>query len=202
MLGLAVAGFAPTRAFPQTADPGPGLVGLQYANDIEQAAAIANQQVFDALDASCNPGGVFDTVPEPAAPPVGSACSNEERFFVSLNARELVHTANEIRGSGAIIASLGQNVEGLGRALRWTAAEELAVQGSMATEFSNGQLSSLAGRLSALRFGARGFGVANLYRLDPNYRLDPKRDRLLASTQESRRPARRPAKRTAVGADS
>jgi len=97
--------------------------------------------------------------------------------LVYLNSRELVHTANEIRGSGATIASLGQNLEGLGRALRWTAAEELAAQGSMATEFSNGQLSNLAARLSALRFGARGFGVANLYR------VDPKRDRLLASTQ-------------------
>ena len=174
-LAFASAVFAPLAALAQTADPGPGLVGLQYANDIEQAAAIANQQVFDALDASCNPGGVFDTVPEPGAPPVGTACSNEDRFFVYLNARELVHTANEIRGSGATIASLGQDLEGLGLALRWTAAEELAAQGSMATEFSNGQLSNLAARLSALRFGARGFGVVNLYR------PDPKRDRLLAS---------------------
>ena len=114
-------------------------------------------------------------MPEPGAPPVGTACSNEDRFFVYLNARELVQTANEIRGSGATIASLGQNLEGLGLALRWTAAEELAAQGSMATEFSNGQLSNLAARLSALRFGARGFGVVNLYR------PDPKRDRLLAS---------------------
>jgi len=172
-----VATLAPTAATAQTADPGPGLVGLVYANDIEQAAAQANQQVFDALDASCNPGGVFDTVPEPGAPPVGTTCSDESRFFVYLNARELVHTANEIRGSGATIASLGQTLEGLGRALRWTAAEELAAQGSMATEFSNGQLSNLAARLNALRFGARGFGVANLYR------VDPKRDRLLASIQ-------------------
>lgn len=161
----------------QTADPGPGLVGLPYANAVEQAAARANQQVFDALDASCNPGGIFDTVPEPGAPPAGTTCSDEGRFIVYLNARELVHTANEIRGSGATIASLGQNLEGLGLALRWTAAEELAAQGSMATEFSNGQLSNLAARLSALRFGARGFGVANLYR------ADPRRDRLLASAQ-------------------
>jgi len=167
---------APLAAAAQTADPGPGLIGLTYANDVEQAAAVANQQVFNALDASCNPGGIFDTVPEPSAPPVGSACSDEGRFIVYLNARELVHTANEIRGSGATVASLGQNLEGLGLALRWTAAEELAVQGSMATEFSNGQLSSLAARLSALRFGARGFGVAQAYR------VDPRRDRLLAST--------------------
>lgn len=165
-------------AFAQTADPGPGLIGLPYANDVERAAAVANQQVFDALDPLCNPGGIFDTVPEPAAPPPGSGCADEGRFIVYLNARELVHTANELRGSGATIASLGQNIEGLGRALRWTAAEELAAQGSMTTEFSNGQLSNLAARLSALRFGARGFGVNNAYR------MDPRRDRLLASTQE------------------
>ena len=122
VLALAAAATGPGRA--QTADPGPGLVGLQYANGVEQAAAVANQQVFNALDASCNPGGIFDTVPEPGAPPVGTGCENEGRFIVYLNARELVHTANEIRGSGATIASLGQNLEGLGLALRWTAAEE------------------------------------------------------------------------------
>lgn len=165
-------------AFAQTADPGPGLIGLTYANDVERAAAVANQQVFETLDPLCNPGGVFDTVPEPAAPPPGSGCADEGRFIVYLNARELVHTANELRGSGATVASLGQSIEGLGRALRWTAAEELAAQGSMTTEFSNGQLSNLAARLSALRFGARGFGVSNAYR------MDPRRDRLLASTQQ------------------
>ena len=175
-LAVAVAVLTPLAARAQTADPGPGLIGLTYANEVEQAAALANQQVFNALDASCNPGGIFDTVPEPSAPPVGTTCSDEGRFLVYLNSRELVHTANEIRGSGATIASLGQNLEGLGLALRWTAAEELAVQGSMATEFSNGQLSNLAARLSALRFGARGFGGSNAYR------VDPRRDRLLAST--------------------
>jgi hypothetical protein len=86
--------LAPLAGVAQTTDPGLGLVGLAYANDIEQAAALANQQVFDALDASCNPGGIFDTVPEPAAPPGGPGCSDEGRFIVYLNARELVHTAN------------------------------------------------------------------------------------------------------------
>ena len=74
--GLALAAFAPAPGRAQTADPGLGLVGLAYANDIEQAAAQANQQVFDALDASCNPGGIFDTVPEPGAPPAAaSSCA-------------------------------------------------------------------------------------------------------------------------------
>jgi uncharacterized protein with beta-barrel porin domain len=185
-----ITAITPLAGVAQTTDPGLGLVGLPYANDIEQAAALANQQVFDALDASCNPGGIFDTVPEPAAPPGGPGCSDEGRFIVYLNARELVHTANEIRGSGATVASLGQNLEGLGLALRWTAAEELAAQGSMATEFSNGQLSNLAARLSALRFGARGFGVANLYR------ANPRRDRLLASAQDDQAAAGDSARET------
>jgi uncharacterized protein with beta-barrel porin domain len=176
-LSLAMVASTPVASIAQTANPGLGLVGLPYANDVENAAAQANQAVFNALDASCNPGGIYDTDPEPDTPPVGTGC-NEDRFFVYQNSRELVHTANEIRGSGATIASLGQNLTGLGLALRWTAAEELAVQGSMATDFANDQLSSLAARLSALRFGAGGFGIANFYR------LNPARDRLLAATQE------------------
>ena len=175
-LGFATVSLMSFDVAAQTANPGLGLVGLAYANDVENAAAIANQSVFEALDASCNPNGIFDTEPEPAVPPLGTGC-NEDRFFVYLNSRELVHTANEIRGSGATIASLGQNLEGLGLALRWTAAEELAAQGSMATEFANGQLSNLAARMTALRFGVGGFGITNLYRMRPD------RDRLLASTE-------------------
>lgn len=164
-LGCVLGTLVPALTLAQTGDPGPGLVGLAYANDVERAAAEANQTVFEALDTSCNPGGVFDTEPDPAAPPLGTDC-DADRFFVYQNTRELVHTANEIRGSGITIASLGQNLEGLGLALRWTAAEELAAQGSMATEFANGQLSNLAARMSALRFGAGGFGIASLYRVE------------------------------------
>lgn len=153
----------PVFASAQTANPGLGLEGLEYANDVERAAAVANQGVFDRLDVPCNPGGIFDTQPEPIAPPPGTTC-NGDTFFVYLNARELVQTANEIRGSGASVASLGLDIEGLGKALRWTAAEEFAVQSSMATEFSNGQLSNLAARLSALRFGAGGAGIASRIR--------------------------------------
>lgn len=174
-LGLAAAALAPLGAAAQSSNPGPGLVGLPYANDVERAAAEANQVVFETLDTSCNPGGIFDTEPEPAAPPPGTDC-NDDRLFVYLNARELVHTANEIRGAGATVASLGQDLEGLGLALRWTAAEEFAAQSSMATEFANGQLSNLAARMNALRFGAGGFGIAGLHG------AYPERDRLLAST--------------------
>jgi len=167
--------LAPGLAAGQTQNPGPGLVGLAYANEIESAAAVANQATFDALDPVCNPGGFFDTQPEPAGPLPGSACS-EDHFFVYTNTRELVHTANELRGSGASVASLGTDLQGLGTALRWTAAEELAAIGSMATEFSNGQLGNLAARLNAFRLAtAAAPGVAW-------YRLRPDPDTLFAST--------------------
>jgi hypothetical protein len=161
------------RAQSEGAESGPGLQGLasQYSNGVERAAAVANMLVFDALEPDCNPGGVFDFEPSPeyddlfgrqATP--GPLCT-ADTFHVYLNARELVHTANELQGSGPTVASLGLDLEGLGLALRWTAAEELSAQGSMATEFANGQLSSLAGRLSALRFGSTGFGTAAAFEL-------------------------------------
>jgi hypothetical protein len=164
-----------TGAYAQSNDgeTGPGLPGLEsaYANSIERAAAAANDLVFRTLDGDCNPGGVLDSLPSPVFGDItarqstpGPLC-NPDTFHVYLNARELVHTANELQGSGPTIASLGLDQEGLGLALRWTAAEELAAQGAMATELANGQLSTLAGRLTALRFGAAGFGTAGRYEL-------------------------------------
>ena len=150
---------------------GPGLVGgsLQYANGVERAAAAANDLVYRTLSPDCNPFGVLDRIPTPSFGDLaelqvepGPLC-NEDTFFVYLNSRELAHTANELQGQGPTSASLGVDQEGLGTALRWTAAEELAAQGSMATEFANGQLSTLAARLNALRFGAGGFRTAGMY---------------------------------------
>ncbi len=155
---------------------GPGLLGsgLSYANDIERAAAAANDLVFRTLDTDCNPGGVLDQIPDPTFGDItsvgatrdaggpGPLC-NPDTFFVYVNARELVQTANELQGQGPTIASLHLDQEGLGAALRWTAAEELSAQGSMATEFANSQLSTLAARLTALRFGATGFTTTGLY---------------------------------------
>lgn len=175
VVGIAMLSLAPAVSMAQTGNQGPGLLGLEYANGVERAAAEANQTVFEALDPSCNPGGILDQTPNPGGPPPGAACTADQ-FFVYLNTRELVHSANELRRQGgSTVASLGVDQEGLGLALRWTAAEELAAQGSMATEFANGQLSSLAARMSALRFGAVGFGVAGLFEIDPS--------RAFASTQ-------------------
>lgn len=74
-------------------------------------------------------------------------------------ARELVQTSNEQQGSGPTVFSLGLTVQGLRNALQWVAAEELGTPGTMATKTTSGQLSSVAARLTALKFGVTGFNV-------------------------------------------
>ena len=116
-------------------------------NDLERRAGIANQNTFNALDPVCARG-------------TSTQCSAAQ-FQVYDNVRELVHTANELQGTGATEFSLQLDREGLGFALRWTAAEEVSAQGSSSTEFTNGQIANLASRMTALRFGARGFQIAS-----------------------------------------
>ncbi|MDJ0908232.1 MAG: autotransporter outer membrane beta-barrel domain-containing protein [Woeseiaceae bacterium] len=170
LAGLLMLAIGPL-AFAQSV-PGPGLGGVEpslWDNDIERAAAIANQAVFDLLDESCNPGGVLDNDPDPRVPPDPTACGGDV-FAVYISVRQLIHTANELQGSGPTVASLQLGQSELGTALRWTAAEELAAQGSAATDFANNQLSNLASRLNALRFGATGFSVAGIF--DPSGNAD------------------------------
>ena len=118
---------------------------------LETAAAVANQATFDALR---DPNVVDRDVP------LQGLTSSQLRVFENL--RELVHTFNELQGSGPTEFSLGLDAEGLGFALRWTAAEELSATGSLATEIGKGQLAYLAGRLAALRSGAGGVSVVGL----------------------------------------
>jgi uncharacterized protein with beta-barrel porin domain len=154
-------GAIPGAGFSQSA-PGPGLIPLssQYASEVERAAAVANQATFNQLDTGgCNPGGIYNNIPSPTYNPgLTPACTGGE-FNVFLNTRELVQTANDIQGAGPTVASLGLAVDGLSRSLRWTAAEEMAAQGSIMNEFNNDQLASLKSRINAVRMGARGFTV-------------------------------------------
>lgn len=152
---LFLAAAAVFAAAPARAD----LTDIDFATSLEEAAAAANQAVFDALAADCG----ASSGPNAACPAA--------TFAVFRSVRELVHTSNELLGFGPTEFSLGLDVQGLGFALRWTAAEELAAQGSIATEFANSQLSNLASRLSALRFGARGFRVAGLGRTHGDRRV-------------------------------
>jgi len=111
---------------------------LSQLNALEQSAASANQGTYNELLVACANG-----------------CS-PELTAVFESVEELVHTANELLGIGPTDNSLGLDIEGLGFALRWTAAEEMAAQGSMTTEFAANQLSAMASRVAALRWGIGG----------------------------------------------
>ena len=123
------------------------LTAIPFVNPIEQSAARANQGTYDQLIAA----GCQDQ------DRVGSGSCTGVTFQNFARVRELVHTSNELQGgnSGSTEFSLGLDQEGLGFAMRWTAAEELAAQGSSITEFSSSQQHTLASRISALRFAAR-----------------------------------------------
>lgn len=116
-------------------------------NALERAAARANQASYNQLVGICSNG-------------VGAGCSQSD-LVVFQNTRELVETANELLGSGSTQFSLGVDAEGLGFALRWTAAEELAGQGSSTTKFAASQLSALSTRLAVLRWGVSGLRSAS-----------------------------------------
>jgi outer membrane autotransporter protein len=130
---------------------------LAQLNALETAAARANQASFETLSPACAAG------PGPACPP--------DVFGVFEETRELVHTANELLGTGDTQFSLGLDIDGLGFALRWTAAEELAAQGSMTTEFAASQLSTLSARLAALRWGISGPRLTSLRDADGSIRV-------------------------------
>jgi uncharacterized protein YhjY with autotransporter beta-barrel domain len=131
----------------------------QLQSPIEIAAARANQSVYDLLTIPQGPNLRATCDPSLSADPGEGPCSGET-FRVFANVRHLVHNANQLTGSGPTDFSLGLDRRRLGFALRWTAAEELAAQGNAATRFSADQLNSLASRISALRFGARGSRIA------------------------------------------
>ncbi len=142
LFGLMVTAIVPLAARADLTDP---RILAQF-NALETAAAQANQATFDALSGPCAAG------PGPACP--------DDVFGVFEETRELVHTANELLGTGETTFSLSLDIDALGFALRWTAAEELAAQGSMTTEFAASQISALSARMAALRWGISGPRVA------------------------------------------
>jgi outer membrane autotransporter protein len=141
--------------------------GVRKFTCLERQSAIANQATYNRL--TSDPDGVNgpqSPICDPLALRPQSATCAGATLRVFLNTRELVHTANELLGGGAgrpTIYSLGSDAQGLGFALRWTAAEEMLVPSQLSTEFSNSQTMSALGRLSALRLGSRGFSVAGLF---------------------------------------
>jgi uncharacterized protein with beta-barrel porin domain len=155
---VVVAALASPAAF--AALDNPAL--LSQFSPLEQRAAVANQATFNRLtqDSDGAEGGLAPVCAELQT--VASGSCTGATFQVFRNVRELVHTSNALEGEGSTAFSLDLDSTGLGSALRWTAAEELAAQGSASTRFTNSQLNSLGARLSALRFGVRGPRTAGL----------------------------------------
>lgn len=127
-----------------------GAEGVFQFDPLERAAAIANDNAFVKVQALCGVG------PNNATPTCGGTTLT---LFNRL--RELEDNANELLANrGETQFSLHLDPLGIGDALRWTAPEEYAAQGSMASKFVNSQASVLANRFAALRFASQGLNVA------------------------------------------
>ena len=76
--------------------------------------------------------------------------------------RQMVHTANELEGSGPTADSLSLSEEELGEAMQALADEEVGVQGDWATRSANQQLTNMKGRFAALHSGTTGLSINGL----------------------------------------
>lgn len=128
--------------------------GLYAFNGLEIAAAHENDAAYAALLPICA------TNPATGAPASAACSGNTLLLFDRL--RELEDTANELLHRGEFTFSLRLGAQALGLALRWTAPEEYAAQGSLTSKFANSQLTTLSGRFASLRFAtqvrlARGY---------------------------------------------
>lgn len=161
--------FCLSPAFAQTASGNlTALVssGIYAYNGLEIAAAKTNDAAYAALLPICGNGGTTTA-------PAGSCTGNVLNLFNRL--RELEDTANQLLGRGETTFSLRLGAQALGFALRWTAPEEYAAQGSLTTKFANSQLTTLSGRFSALRFTTQ---IARLARGDVDSDTDSDAPRL------------------------
>jgi len=125
--------------------------GVFQFDNLERLAAIANDNAYVKVQALCGVG------PQNAAP---TCTGNTLTLFNRL--RELENNANELLNNrGETQFSLHLTPEDISEALRWTAPEEYAAQGSMASKFVNSQASVLNNRFSALRFATQGIKLAD-----------------------------------------
>lgn len=133
-----------------------------FSSELEEQAAVAALENYTrlVLEAGCVDTMLVDPSLLPDREGQGVSACTGRTFQIFENVREIVHTGNELTGSGPTLFSLGSDTQGLGFALRWFAAEEYAAQGDMSGDFSSVQIAGLSARMTALRFGARGFQFA------------------------------------------
>jgi len=105
------------------------------------------QDTGDAVQLTC--GGFIGAGADPNTP-----------LFATC--RAMVHTANDLGGSGPNGDSLDLSEDELAASLQEIATEEFAATESMANEISNSRMSPVMSRLVELRGGATGFSVAGL----------------------------------------
>lgn len=124
--------------------------GVFQFDGLERAAAIANDNAYVKVQALCGIGANNSTP---------TCTGNTLTLFNRL--RELEDNANELLANrGETQFSLHLDPDGISEALRWTAPEEYAAQGSMASKFVNSQAAVLTNRFAALRFASQGVGLA------------------------------------------
>src|SRR5271168_907417 len=125
--------------------------GIYAYNGLEIAAAKTNDAAYGALLADgC--GAAPPPVTGTSAPTAPTATCSANQMLLFQRLRELEDTANGLLGRGETTYSLRLGAQAVGFALRWTADEEYAAQGSLTNKFANSQLTTLANRFSALRF--------------------------------------------------
>lgn len=123
--------------------------GVFQFDALEFDAAAANDAAYAHLLTICG-----NAPPATSAPSAPSACTGATLAIFN-RLRQLEDNADQLLGRGETQYSLRLDPSGLGAALRWTAPEEYAAQGSLATRFANSQAAVLANRFAALRFAAR-----------------------------------------------
>ena len=154
----AVLTLIPTLAFGQAITVGP-LTELTGLDALEQEAAAANQAIYNALTTPVGGGvsaGGGAPVCAPNTPLTGAGATAPAKYSpVFNNVRALVATASQLLTGRPNQYSLGIDQQHLGFALRWTAAEEVLAQGSIARRFANNQATALSSHVAAIRAVSR-----------------------------------------------
>jgi uncharacterized protein with beta-barrel porin domain len=118
---------------------------IYHFDALEVAAAQANDSAWSNLQQACP----------------NEHCSNASTQNLYNELRDLEDNAVELLGGhGETQYSLHLTGQGMAAALRWTAPEEYAAQGSMTTNFANSQISLLSQRFAALQFAAQQVRLA------------------------------------------
>ena len=120
------------------------------------------QDTGDAVQFTC--GGFVAAGTQPGTVPLFDTC------------RAMVHTANELTGTGPTADSLGLSEDELAASLQQIATEEFGSTESMATEISTDKTANVITRLNDIRGGAHGVNVRSFRFIDGRVHLCCEKD--------------------------